>query len=164
MPSGGYTSTVVPVIIAVAAAAWLYRRIDKVYPAYVRGFLTPVTIFVIVAPLTYLVIGPVSTILCNAIAVVFTTVYGLPVIGGLLCGLLLGGVYQILVIFGLHWGLMPLCMINYATLGYDMLLTPIFVPTFAQAGAVLASYMRSDRSEKNASLMIPAFFSAMFGI
>ena len=151
MPSGGYTSTVVPVIIAVAAAAWLYRRIDKVYPAYVRGFLTPVTIFVIVAPLTYLVIGPVSTILCNAIAVVFTTVYGLPVIGGLLCGLLLGGVYQILVIFGLHWGLMPLCMINYATLGYDMLLTPIFVPTFAQAGAVLASYMRSDRSEKNAS-------------
>lgn len=164
MPSGGYTSTVIPVIVAVGCGAWLYKKFNNIYPVYVRGFLTPVTVFAIVAPFTYLVIGPISTILCNVIALVFTAVYNIPMVGGLLCGLLLGGLYQVMIIFGLHWGLMPLCMINYATLGYDMLLTPIFIPCFTQAGAVLALYNRSNKDEKTRNLTFPAFFSAIFGI
>lgn len=163
MPSGGYTSTVIPVIVAVACSAWIYKKINKVFPAVVRGFLVPVIIFAIMAPATFLVIGPVSTILCNAIGVVFTAIYNMPVIGGLLAGLLIGGLYQVMIIFGLHWGLMPLCMINYATLGYDMLLTPIFIPSFTQAGAVLALYNRS-KDQKTKDVALPAFISALFGI
>lgn len=163
MPAGGYTSTVIPVIVAVACAAWIYKKINKVFPAVVRGFLVPVIIFAIMAPATFLVIGPVSTVLCNAIGVAFTAIYNMPVIGGLLAGLLIGGLYQVMIIFGLHWGLMPLCMINYATLGYDMLLTPIFIPSFTQAGAVLALYNRS-KDAKTRDIALPAFISALFGI
>lgn len=76
-------------------------------------------------PLTYLVIGPVSTFLCNIIGIIFGAIYNLPVVGGLVAGILVGAFWQVLVIFGLHWGLVPLAMINYGTLGYDFILLHI---------------------------------------
>lgn len=163
MPSGGYTSTVVPIIIAVACAAWLEKRFKKIMPDVIKGFMVPVLVLGIMSPAIFLVIGPVSTILCNAIGLIFSSIYGIPAIGGMLAGLLVGGFYQVLIIFGLHWGLLPLCIINYQTLGYDMILTPIFICSFAQSGAVLAIYIKT-RDKKLKNIALPAFISGIFGI
>lgn len=163
MPSSGYTSSVVPIIIAVVIAAQLEKWLKKVIPDVIKLFIVPFVTLVTMVPLTYLVIGPIATMLCNLLTVIFSTIYGLPVVGGIIAGLLIGAFWQVLVIFGLHWGLVPLGLINYATLGYDFILSPYFCVSFAQTFVVLAIIFKT-RDEKLKKIAIPAFISGIFGV
>ena len=163
MPSGGYLSTVVPIIVATYFTVKMEKWFKKIIPDVVKTFLAPLFTFAIMIPLTFLLIGPITSFMCNVIGIVFGAVYGIPVIGGLVAGLLVGAFWQVLVIFGLHWGLVPLAMMNYSQLGYDMILSPYFAASFAQSMVVLAIYLRTkDKGLKNIAL--PAFISGMFGV
>ena len=71
MPSSGYTSSVVPIILAVACAAWLEKKLKKVIPDVVKTFLVPVAVLAIMVPATYLVVGPVATVLSNIVGFIF---------------------------------------------------------------------------------------------
>ena len=62
------------------------------------------------------------------------------------------------MIFGLHWGLVPLAMINYGLLGYDFILSPYFCVSFAQTFVVLAIILKT-KDEKLKKIAIPAFIS-----
>lgn len=163
MPASGYTSSVVPIVLAVAMAAWLEKQLKKVIPEVVKAFLTPLFVLIIAMPLTYLVIGPVATIICNAITLLFSAIYGLPVVGGLVAGVFIGAFWQVLVIFGLHWALVPLAILNYAALGYDNVLSPYFCVSFAQSMAVLGIIVKT-KDKKLRDMAIPAFVSGMFGV
>lgn len=164
MPSvSGYMSTVVPIIVATYFTVKLENKLKKVIPDVVKTFIAPVVSFAVMIPLTFLVIGPITSFLCNVIGVVFGAVFNIPVVGGLVAGLLVGAFWQVLVIFGLHWGLVPLAMMNYGTLGYDFILSPYFTASFAQSMVVLAIYIKTkDKKLKNIAL--PAFISGMFGV
>ena len=142
MPSSGYTSTVIPIILAVALAAPLERKLKKIIPDVVKTFFVPLIVLGIMVPFTFLVVGPVSTVICNVLTIIFKTLYGLPVVGGLIAGVLIGTLWQVFVMFGVHWGLVPLGMINYGTLGYDYVLSPYFCVSFAQTFVVLAIILK----------------------
>ena len=163
MPASGYTSSVVPIILAVALAAWIEKKLKKVIPTVVKAFLTPLFTLIIAMPLTYLVIGPVATIVCNAITLLFSAIYSLPVVGGLVAGVFIGALWQVLVIFGLHWALVPLAILNYGTLGYDNVLSPYFCVSFAQSMAVLGIICKT-KDKKLKDMAVPAFVSGMFGV
>ncbi len=161
--SGNYSSTVVPIILSAFFAAWLEKQFKKIIPDVVKLFIVPVLTLAIAVPATYLVIGPISNFLCALVGQFFTLVYGIPVIGGLAAGLVLGAVWQILVIFGLHWGLVPIMLVNYSTMGFDFVLSPYFAASFAQSMVVLAIYLKTkDKNMKNIAL--PAFISGIFGV
>lgn len=163
MPASGYTSSVVPIILAVALAAWIEKKLKKVIPTVVKAFLTPLFTLIIAMPLTYLVIGPVATVVCNAITLLFSAIYSLPVVGGLVAGVFIGALWQVLVIFGLHWALVPLAILNYGTLGYDNVLSPYFCVSFAQSMAVLGIICKT-KDKKLRDMAVPAFVSGMFGV
>lgn len=164
MPSvSGYLSTVVPIIVATYFTVKLEKKLKQVIPDVVKTFIAPVITFAIMLPLTFLVIGPVTSFLCNVIGIVFGALFNIPVVGGLIAGTLVGAFWQVLVIFGLHWGLIPLAMMNYGSLGYDFILSPYFTASFAQSMVVLAIYIKTkDRKLKDVAL--PAFISGMFGV
>ena len=164
MPSvSGYMSTVVPIIVATYFTVKLENKLKKVIPDVVKTFIAPLISFAVMIPLTFLVIGPITSFLCNVIGIVFGALFNIPVAGGLVAGLLVGAFWQVLVIFGLHWGLVPLAMMNYGTLGYDFILSPYFTASFAQSMVVLAIYIKTkDRKLKDIAL--PAFISGMFGV
>lgn len=159
----GYPSTVIPVIVAAYLGVKLERFFKKITPDLVKMFFVPVATLVIVVPLTYIVIGPISTILCSLIGEAFKMFYGIPVIGGLFAGAVLGGIYQILVIFGIHWGLMPIALLNFSTYGYDFVLSPIFIVSFAQSLVVLGIYIKT-KNNKLKQIALPAFVSGLFGV
>lgn len=163
MPASGYTSSVVPIIIACALGAMLEKWLRKVIPDVIKLFVVPFVTLVVMVPLTYLVIGPIATILCNLLTAIFSAIYGIPVVGGLIAGVLIGAFWQVLVIFGLHWGLVPLGLINYATLGYDFILSPYFCVSFAQTFVVLAMLLKT-RDDKLKKIALPAFISGIFGV
>ena len=163
MPAGGYLSTVVPIIVATYFIVKLEKTLKKIIPDVIKTFIAPVLAFIIMLPLTFLLIGPVTAILSNCVGFAFKFLYDIPIAGGLVAGLLIGAFWQVLVIFGVHWGLIPLAMNNYGSLGYDFILSPFFAASFAQAMVVLAIYIKTkDKKLKNMAL--PAFISGMFGV
>ena len=163
MPASGYTSSVVPIILAVAIAAPLEHWLKKVIPDVIKLFVVPFVTLIVVVPLTYLVIGPIASILCSILSLFFNAIYSIPVVGGLIGGVLIGAFWQVLVIFGLHWSLVPLAMINYSLLGYDFILSPYFCVSFAQTFVVLAIVLKT-KDEKLKKIAIPAFISGIFGV
>lgn len=163
MPASGYTSSVVPIILAVAIAAPLEHWLKKVIPDVIKLFVVPFVTLIVMVPLTYLVIGPIASILCSILSLFFNAIYSIPVVGGLIGGVLIGAFWQVLVIFGLHWSLVPLVMINYSLLGYDFILSPSFCVSFAQTFVVLAIVLKT-KDEKLKKIAIPAFISGIFGV
>lgn len=163
MPASGYTSSVVPIILAVAIAAPLEHWLKKVIPDVIKLFVVPFVTLIVMVPLTYLVVGPIASILCSILSLFFNAIYSIPVVGGLIGGVLIGAFWQVLVIFGLHWSLVPLAMINYSLLGYDFILSPYFCVSFAQTFVVLAIVLKT-KDEKLKKIAIPAFISGIFGV
>ena len=163
IPASGYTSSVVPIILAVAVAAPLEHWLKKVIPDVIKLFVVPFVTLIVMVPLTYLVIGPIASILCSILSLFFNAIYSIPVVGGLIGGVLIGAFWQVLVIFGLHWSLVPLAMINYSLLGYDFILSPYFCVSFAQTFVVLAIVLKT-KDEKLKKIAIPAFISGIFGV
>ncbi|MCH3943364.1 MAG: PTS transporter subunit EIIC [Atopobiaceae bacterium] len=163
MPASGYTSSVIPIIVAVWLAAKVEHWFKPHCPDSVRLFLLPLVTLVITVPLTYLVIGPISGIICGAISLFFQAIIGIPVIGGALLGLFVGALWQVLVIFGFHWALIPIAMINWTTLGFDNIIAASWVCSFGQIAAVLAIMLKT-KDQKLKDICYPAFITGIFGV
>lgn len=160
LPAGGYASTVIPIVLAAWAASKIEKALKKVIPDVVKTFLVPMGTLAIAVPLTFLVVGPIANLAASAIGLITSTIYGLsPVIAGIF----VGAFWQVLVIFGLHWGMIPIMMTNLATLGYDTVMAPFFTATFAQTAVVFAIFLKT-KDAKIKSLSVPAIFSGIFGI
>ncbi len=163
MPASGYTSSVVPIIIAVAVAALLEKQLKKIIPDVIKLFVVPLITLIVMVPFTYLLVGPVASLLTNVLALLFNTIYEIPVVGGLIFGLLLGAVWQILVIFGVHWALVPMALMEMAASGSSAILSPTFCVSFAQTMVVLAIILKT-KDAKTKKVAIPAFISGIFGV
>lgn len=163
MPGAGYTSSVIPAILAVYVASKLEPVFNKHLPELIRGMFTPIFVLVIMVPLTFLVIGPVSTVFCGIIQIVFQAIYDIPMVGGLVCGALVGALWPVLVMFGFQWGLVPIKLMNLSTLGYDYLISPNIACSFTQAVVVLAIFIKT-RNKHLKEVTFPAFVSGAFGI
>ncbi len=162
MPVSGYTSTVVPVILATWFASLIEKPLRKSLPASINFFTVPLVTYVVSVAVMYLVIGPVASILTNFVLLIFNTLFTLPAVGGLLGGVLLGALWQVLVMFGLHWALVPLCIANLAAQGYDTILSPQFVCTWAQISVVFAIYLKT-KDPKVKAVALPAMITGLFG-
>jgi len=155
-----YTSSVIPIIAAVWIASKVERFFKKVVPTVVKTFLVPFFTLLVVIPLTLLIVGPITSWLSDGLAAGASALYSLsPVI----TGAVLGGLWQVLVIFGLHWGLVPLAMLNLQNLQSDPILVLVNAASFAQIGAVLAVIMKV-KNDKVKGLGWSAFLSGIFGI
>ena len=155
-----YTGTVIPVILAVWFAAKLEKRFNQVVPDLVKFFFVPMLTILIAFPVALLVLGPIATFGAKLISAFTLAIRGFSPI---LAGAIVGGTWQILVIFGMHWGFIPVYINNIQTLGYDNVMMPFFACTFATAGVIAAMWMKTkDKTVKQMAL--PNFISAVFGV
>lgn len=156
----GYTSTVIPIILAVLVMGYLEKFFNRFIHESLRNFITPLIVLVIMVPLTLLTIGPAATWLARGLAGLMTTVYGF---SPLLMGLLLGGLWQVAVVFGIHWGIVPVFINNLTTLHYDILKSPTFPAVLSQAGAAFGVFLRL-RNKAPKALAGSAALTGIFGI
>lgn len=155
-----YASSVIPIILAAFVAAKVENSLKKVIPDVVKTFLVPFLTLLIVVPATFIVIGPIATWAGSLLGMVTTGIYNLSPI---VAGIFLGAFWQVFVIFGLHWGLVPIAINNLTTQGADPVLAMVFAASFAQTGAVLGVWLKT-RQQKLKTLSIPAFISGIFGV
>ncbi|MCO4465358.1 beta-glucoside-specific PTS transporter subunit IIABC [Streptococcus infantarius] len=159
-PSSSYLRTVLPIILTVWVGSKIEKFFKKIIPDVVKVFVVPFFVILITVPLAYLAIGPVMNWASNLIGVIFTNIYGFSPI---VFGILLGALWQVLVMFGLHWGLVPIAILDFSTKGWSTLLVASTAICFAQAGALLNIFLRT-KEDKVKQLTIPAFISALFGV
>lgn len=159
-PSSSYLRTVLPIILTVWVGSKIEKFFKKIIPDVVEVFVVPFFVILITVPLAYLAIGPVMNWASNLIGVIFTNIYGFSPI---VFGILLGALWQVLVMFGLHWGLVPIAILDFSTKGWSTLLVASTAICFAQAGTLLNIFLRT-KEDKVKQLTIPAFISALFGV
>lgn len=155
-----YTSSVIPIVFSVFFASKLEKFLKKVIPDVVKTFLVPFFTLLIIVPLTFLIIGPISSWIANLIG---AGALGLYSFSPIVAGLLLGAFWQVFVIFGLHWGLVAIAINNISTAGSDIIIPLTFTASFAQTGIVLGIFFKT-KNKKLKSLSIPAFVSGLFGV
>ena len=158
--SGNYTSTVVPVICIVALAAQIQKIAKKFVPEMLQNFFVPFFVLIISLPIGLLVIGPVVSLLTTVLSNMFAGLYAFSPI---VTAFVIGALWQCLVIFGLHWALVPMAMVNIGNLGYDTILPGMLGTTFAATGVLAAMYLKLKDENKKA-LAIPGVISAFCGV
>ena len=158
--SGNYTSTVVPVICIVALAAQIQKIAKKFVPEMLQNFFVPFFVLIISLPIGLLVIGPVVSLLTTVLSNMFAGLYDFSPI---VTAFVIGALWQCLVIFGLHWALVPMAMVNIGNLGYDTILPGMLGTTFAATGVLAAMYLKLKDENKKA-LAIPGVISAFCGV
>lgn len=155
-----YASSVIPILLSSFFATKVEKGFKKIIPDVVKTFVVPFLTIIIMVPLTFLVIGPVATWAGTLLGAATLWIYKLSPI---VAGLVLGGFWQIFVIFGLHWGLVPIAINNLTTLHYDPVLATTVMVCFAQTGAVLAVMLKT-KNKGLKTLSFPAFISGIFGV
>ncbi|MDO5669175.1 MAG: glucose PTS transporter subunit IIA [Corynebacterium sp.] len=155
-----YSYSIFPIIVAAWVASIVEPWLKKVIPAILRMIFVPLLEVIIVSVVILLVLGPIVMFISTGIASTIQALYDLsPTISGAV----IGAFYQSLVIFGLHWAVIPLVAQDIAASGNSYLNAIISSTMVAQGGAVLAVFIKT-KLEKIKSLSGPAAISAFCGI
>ncbi|SFR06052.1 PTS system, beta-glucosides-specific IIC component [Enterobacter sp. kpr-6] len=155
-----YTSSVLPPLFLVWALSWLEKRVEKAIPDVVSALFTPLICFVIIVPLTLLIIGPVTTWAAMGIASGYNALFAA---APAVAAAVIGGVWQIIVIFGVHWGITPVIMANFDTQGYDSFQAYQTIAVIGQMAAVFGVFLKTRNRELKTTSM-SAGITAIFGI
>ena len=155
-----YSASVIPIILAAWVSCWLEKQSSWRLPASMKNFFAPLICLSVTVPLTFLVIGPLATGLSQILANGYQWIYAL---APWLAGAALGALWQVCVIFGLHWGLVPLMINNLAVLGHDSMLPMLLPAVMGQVGAALGVFLRS-RDARQKMLAGSSVTAGIFGI
>lgn len=155
-----YTGTVIPVILAVWFASKCEKLFNRFVPDLVKFFFVPMLTLLVTLPVSVLFLGPVATFGSTLISEFTLAIRSF---SPLLAGGIVGLTWQILVIFGMHWGFIPVYINNVMTLGYDNVMMPFFACTFATSAVVLAIFFKT-KDKKLKEMAIPNFISGIFGV
>ncbi|EAC9532496.1 PTS beta-glucoside transporter subunit IIBCA [Listeria monocytogenes] len=155
-----YTMSVIPVILAIYFMSKLEKVLVKFIPKSLQLIFVPLLLLLIVVPVSLIIIGPVSTYASQLLA---KGALGLYSLSPMIAGFFLAGVWQVAVMFGLHWAFIPIFINNISVLGYDPINAMLYCTVFAQTGAVLAVMLKT-RNQELRSLSITATISGFLGI
>ncbi len=155
-----YTGTVIPVIFVVYFASKCEKFFSKYIPDLVKFFFVPMLTLLVAIPAGFLLIGPLASF---GSAVVAKGVMAVRSVSPMLAGAIVGLTWQILVIFGLHWGFIPVYINNILTNGYDNVMMPFFACTFATSAVVLAIFFKTKNKQLK-EMALPNFISGIFGV
>lgn len=154
-----YTSSVLPIIAICFVQAQLEKVLYKYIPKIVSGMLVPLIAVLVLVPVGFLVIGPVTNLVGNILASIITSLINLcPPIAGFL----MAALWPVMIIFGVHWAFIPVALNNMMTLGYDNILPLTVGCNFGIAAATLAVFLKTRNNElkENAG---PSVISALIG-
>ncbi|MGN7199558.1 beta-glucoside-specific PTS transporter subunit IIABC [Arthrobacter sp. SAFR-044] len=142
-----YTSSVIPILVAVWLQGYLERFLTRVLPSAIRNFTTPLLTLLVMVPLVLITVGPVTTFAAKGLSAGIGAAF---TFAPWLAGAIMGGFWQVFVLFGLHWGFVPGMLNEIATSGHSLLFGPLLPAVLAQAAATLAVMFRTHNKARRA--------------
>lgn len=155
-----YMSTVLPPLFLVWLLSYLERFLEPRLHSIIKPLLMPLICLVIMVPLTLLAIGPLTANAAHYIANGYNWIVNLApsVAGGLI-----GAVWQVFVIFGVHWGITPVIIENINQYGQDSFQAFQTIAVIGQVGAALGFYIKTKNKDMK-GVSLSAFVTGIFGI
>lgn len=155
-----YTSSVLPPLFLVWLLSYLEKFLNRTINDVIKPLFVPFFCMVIMVPLTILVIGPITTLGAEGIANGYNY---LAENAPALAGLIIGGFWQIIVIFGVHWGVTPMVLANFEQYGRDSFQAYQTIAVIAQVGAVIGVILKT-RNKETKKVGVSAGLTGIFGI
>lgn len=160
LAQSGYTSSVIPIILAVWVQSKFEPLVKKVIPQFLQMIFVPMIVLLVMVPLTFLLLGPIGTVIGNGLGSLFNSIYSF---SPLVAGLIMGSLWQVFVMCGMHWGFAPIMFLNIEQYGFDVMVPMLLPAVLAQGGAALAVAIRT-KDTKLRSLGISSTITSLFGI
>lgn len=161
VPPTVYHSGVLPVLFAIGLLHFVEKPCDRWLPEAIRGFTKPIVCCLVVLPFTFLIFGPLGTWIGDFLTGIFFAIYDFSPV---FAGAFMGFVIQPMVVIGAHWSIMPVCINNIATKGYDVILPLIGAAVYGQAGAALSVGLMYRKTEANREKRRVAFQAALAAV
>ncbi|KAA8748170.1 MULTISPECIES: beta-glucoside-specific PTS transporter subunit IIABC [Paenibacillus] len=155
-----YSSTVIPIVLAVWIASYVEKAVDRVTHASLKLLVVPTVTLLIMVPLTLMTVGPLGTVLGNGLSGGISWLFDNM---SIFASILIGGTMSLLIITGMHYALLPIVVGSMTTLGYDFIIPLMFAANLAQGGAAFGVGLRS-RNGKTKSLAYSTGLTAIMGI
>ena len=133
LPEGNaYAFSIFPIIVAAWLASLIEPTLKRMIPAVVRSIFMPLIEIFVVSTLILVVFGPIVMFISGGIAALINAVLSF---NYAIAGLFIGGFYQCLVIFGLHWAVIPLISSELAATGSSHLNAIVSATMIAQVAS-----------------------------
>ncbi|MGQ8872666.1 beta-glucoside-specific PTS transporter subunit IIABC [Paenibacillus sp. TSA_86.1] len=158
--AASYSSTVIPIILAVWIASYVEKAIDRITHASLKLLVVPTVTLLIMVPVTLMTVGPLGTVLGNGLSGGISWLFENM---SIFASILIGGTMSLLIITGMHYALLPIVVGSMTTLGYDFIIPLMFAANLAQGGAAFGVGLRSKNS-KTKSLAYSTGLTAVMGI
>lgn len=160
LTKANYTSSVIPIIIAVFILSYIQRFLEKIIPEVLKIIMVPTFSLLIMIPATLLIFGPIGIYIGEFINWIYYYIMG---VSPILLGAFIGGVWCILVIFGAHRAIVPIGINDVAQTGRQNLLAFAGAANFAQAGAAFGVFFKT-KNKNLKTVAASATVTALFGI
>lgn len=155
-----YTSTVIPIILSVWLLSYVYRFVEKIVPDMLKVLVVPMITLLIMVPVQLIAIGPfgsyIGTWIAEGLDILFAK-------SGVVAGALLGFFRPILVMFGMHYSIMPMQVQQVADTGFTVLTASALAANIAQGGAAFAVFLKTRNKTMKAAAGSSSL-TAVFGI
>ncbi len=157
----GYQGHVIPVILAVLLMSTVEKWLHKHVPEMIDLFVTPLVTVLVTAFATFVVIGPIFSILENY---VLKGAEWLVSSTGGIGALIMGALYPWTVVMGLHhmYNVIEAGMLS-GPLGLNIWMPIASAANFAQFGACLAVALKA-KNQRTKAVAFPSSLSASLGI
>lgn len=140
-----YSSSVIPIILAVWLMSFIEPLADKVSPKPVKFFTKPLLTMTVTGLLTLLVVGPVGMILGDYLAMGISFLDGY---ASWLVPTVVGIFTPLMVMTGMHYGLIPIGINNIAQFQFDTVVGPgMLASNIASGAASLAVSVKTKNKE-----------------
>lgn len=159
-PEITYTSSVLPPLILVSLLSKLEKFLNKHLPELIKSLFTPLICLAALVPLTIVVIDPLIQWLSNGVAAGYNLLYQM---APPIAGAVVGGVWQVIVIFGIHWGMVPIVIANFAQNGQDTLQIFIQIAVISQMAAAFGVFLKAKDKQLRTDAL-SAGITGIFGI
>lgn len=157
-----YTSTLIPIVLTIWALKYVEKLSAKIVPDAIKFVFRPFLTVLIMLPVTLCVTGPIGSYLGDLLNLVMTSINNVAPWASVL---IVGALAPLLVLTGMHFALIPLVFMEFATVGYDNMLFNAFIGmNFSQFGVALAAFLKTKNKnlkELAGSCAVTAFLAGV---
>jgi beta-glucoside PTS system EIICBA component len=155
-----YSSTVIPILLAIWIASYVEKWIDRITHASLKLIVVPTVTLLVVVPVTLVTVGPLGAILGDYLSTGMSFMFEH---AGIFATILLAGTFSLIIMTGMHYAFTPIVINNIAVNGYDYIIPAMFLANFGQAGAAFAVALKS-KNKKFKSLSFTTAITAVMGV
>lgn len=157
-----YSSTIIPSILTAWVMSYIERLIDKITPAFTKNFLKPALILLVSAPISFLLLGPLGSLIGNGLA---TVLVAIQTHVSVVAYIIMAAAMPFIVMTGMHWAFIPVVFAALDTPAGEALMLPaMLISNLAQGASCFAVAVKSKDSklrQMGASSGVSALFAGV---